>query len=750
MNRKILFGLLLLISIQPLKSQETKFLKGVVVETNAKGSIEPIPGALVHWLGSTKRVVTDSVGVFQIPFEQINQRLIVHAMGFKPDTIHVSGKSFVKVLLINKNILNELTVSHERKSSEISFIDPWKTTIMNEKELFKAACCNLSESFETNPSVDVSFTDAITGTKQIQMLGLAGQYTQISQEAMPGVRGLATNFGLAYTPGSWVNSIQVSKGVGSVTSGFESISGQINVELHKPVAKDKLLVNGYLGEGGRYETNLVFRQQVNDKFSQALFLHASALTLRRDHNHDGFLDNPLGSQMNGLYRFAFDNKKGFVTQVGVQVLKDIKIGGQNNFKLEMQDTSNNTIYGTQVDASRLNGFLKFGYVFPQQRYKSIGLQLNAINQTFDNFFGNNLYKGNQQSTFAHLIFQSIIGNSNHRYRTGLSQQMDWVDEQLFNLKPYRFKRQEMVNGGFFEYTYTHKAIFTLVAGIRMDHHNFFGWQATPRLHLRYAPTAQSVFRASFGSGWRTANVIAENMGALASSRVWQFQNQFSSRTIYGFSPEKAWNTGLNFTHDFKLNYRNGTIGVDYYYTQFENQVVVDKDAHVQQIVFHHLNGKSFSNSIQFQLDYQPIRRFDVRLAYRWYEVETQYQGGLMQVPLIAKQRAFINLAYHTKDKWTFDLTAQWIGAKRLSGTLSNPEKFRLPEYSSPYYLVNAQISKSIKKWFECYIGVENLFDFKQQSPIIDAQNPFGVYFDSSMIWGPLFGRMTYGGFRFKL
>ncbi len=750
MNKLIIAFLFCFGFVDLLWAQNEKTLKGIVVETNPKGLIEPIQGALVFWLGSGNIVVTDSAGVFKIKLEPDKQRLVVLALGYKPDTILVAGKSNVKVLLLNKNHLKELVVSHERKSSEISFIDPWKTTIMNEKELFKAACCNLSESFETNPSVDVSYADALTGTKQIQLLGLAGQYTQISQEGMPGIRGIATNFGLAYTPGSWVNAIQVSKGVGSVVNGFESISGLINVELHKPNAKDKLFLNAYASEGGRYEANLVFRQQLNDKFSQALFLHGSILTQEIDRNKDGFMDNPLGHQFNVLYRFAFDNKKGWITQGGVQALLDDKTGGQLGFRTGINDTAIQQLYGTRINAQRVNGFFKSSYVFPQQRYKSIGLQVSGSNQQYDNYFGKNLYKATQQSTYTNLIFQSIIGNSDHKYRTGLSQQMDWVDESLFNVNAYSFKRQEIVSGAFIEYTFSYKYNFNIVAGLRCDYHNYFGWQTTPRLHMRYAPSMQTVIRASIGSGWRTANVIAENLGTLTSSRIWNFQQAFTKNTVYGFKPEKAWNAGLNLTHDFTLNYRKGTLGIDYYYTQFENQVIADRDANAQQVLFYHLNGNSYSNSIQIQLDYQPIRRFDVKIAYRWYEVKMQYLQGMLQVPLNAKQRAFINVSYLTKNKWAFDLTTQWLGEKRLPITLSNPETYRLPEYSKPYFLVNAQITKSLKKKWDIYLGVENLLDFKQENPIIDAQHPFGNYFDASMIWGPVFGRMTYGGIRFKM
>lgn len=742
--------LLGMISIMKLSAQNAIVLNGVVVETTQKGGIEPIAGAIVHWIGNINAVSTDSNGVFHIPIDAKSNQLVVQALGFKNDTITVNGGNYLKVLMISKRNFADAVISYERKSSEVSFIDPWKTTIMNEKELFKAACCNLSESFETNPSVDVAYSDAITGSKQIQMLGLAGQYTQMSMEQMPGIRGIATIFGLNYIPGTWVNSIQVSKGMGSVVNGFESISGQINVELHKPLVKEKVYLNAYASQGGRYETNLVLAFQPTKKFSHALFLHGSTYSLRMDQNKDGYLDNPLGEQANILYRMFIDNKTGLVFHASVQYVKDKKIGGQVNFKESMQDTANNTVYGTKIDAERLSGFMKLGYVFPRFKYRSVGFQANASNQKYDNYFGNNLYKGEQTSYYANLIYQDIIGNTNHRIRAGFSNQTDIVDEKLFNKQAYVFNRNEQVSGAFTEYTYSYLAIFTLVAGARIDYHNYFDWKFIPRLHLRYAPLATTVYRAVAGKGWRTSNVISENMGTLISARTWNFTNAFLPKTAYGFSPEEAWNFGVNVNHEFKLNYQKGSFGIDYYYTVFDKQVVVDRDANAQQVQFYQLNGASYSRSLQLQLDYQPIRRFDVRFAYRWLDVKTQYNQALLSVPMIAQNRWFVNLSYTTKSKWNFDLTANWVGQKRIPSTQGNPEPMRLNNQSDPFTMINAQVSKSFKKRIDVYVGCENIFNFQQPNAILDGATPFGTYFDASMTWGPVFGRMFYGGFRYKI
>lgn len=749
MKRFVFFVWCCLTLYQTAMSQNQS-LKGIVLETDPKGNITALKGALVSWLHTAIGTSTDSLGVFILPASEKSNRIVVNATGYVSDTILITKSHFVKVIMISKSKLGELTISYERQSTAISFIDPWKTSIMNERELFKSACCNLSESFETNPSVDVSYSDALTGTKQIQMLGLASQYAQLTQEAMPSTRGLASNFGFSYTPGTWINSIQLSKGVGSVVNGYESIAGVINVELHKPDVKEKLYFNAYGSEGGRYETNLILANKINPKFSHSVFLHASTLNQRMDRNHDGYLDNPLGYQLNAMYRFKFENHKGFMLQGAIRALQDKKTGGALDISDDMQYNVNPKVYGTQVKGERYEAFLKVGYVFEKKRYKSIGLQINASDQNYDNFFGVNKYNGTEKSVYSNLIYQSIISNTNHKFRTGISYMLDEYDEKLYNLQEYTFNRNENVSGAFFEYTYSYLAKFTLVAGNRMDYHNLFGWYWVPRLHARYAFNENTVLRASAGKGWRTPNLIAENSGMLASSRRWNFLSK-DNQNAFGFEPEVAWNYGINLTHDFKLNYRKGTLSVDYYYSDFTKQVVVDRDAYAQQVLFYQLNGASFSHSLQVQLDYQPLKRFDIRLAYRWYDVKTQYQQGLFEVPMIAAHRAFVNLAYQTKNKWTFDLTAQWFGQKRLPNTQSNPDGLRLANYSDAYFIFNSQLSKSLfQKKLDLYVGLENIFDFKQNNPIIDGANPFSSYFDASMVWAPVFGRMIYAGLRFKI
>ncbi|HET9053937.1 MAG TPA: TonB-dependent receptor, partial [Cyclobacteriaceae bacterium] len=638
---------------------------------------------------------------------------------------------------------------------------PTNTSVMTEKELFKAACCNLSESFETNPSVDVAFTDAITGTRQIQMLGLAGSNTLVVVENMPGVRGLASSQGIQFIPGTWINSIEVTKGVGSVVNGYESIAGQINVELKKPETSEKLYLNGYINQSARSELNLNYTVHTGSKWATTFLVHGSTRPFEMDENDDSFLDFPTGSQINFINRWVYNSGKGMLGQFGVKVLTDGKQGGQTDFDPD-EDKFTVNRYGFEINTKRYEAWGKLGYQFKNKPYQSAGLQMSVVHHDHESYYGFNEHNGKEQTFYSNLIYQSIIGNTQHKFKTGLSFLYDHYDENLHieNGLEYdgvampdgmAFIRKEIVPGAFFEYLYDDLEKLSLIAGVRVDQHNLFGTLFTPRLHLKYNLTPVTSVRASVGKGTRIANVITENSGVLASARSMVFSDLQSSKA-FGFRPDVAWNYGLSLSQDFTLDYRSGSVQVDYYYTDFKNQVVTDLDNTAREVRFMGLNGTSDSHSLQFQVDYELVRRFDLRLAYRWLDVRTSYTGGVLQKPLISRHRAFANLAYETKSGWMFDYTVQWLGKQRLPATAENSAANQRGEYADDYVLMNAQITKDIGAKWSVYLGVENITDFKLKNPIVDAANPLlpGSQFDTSMVWGPIFGRMAYAGFRFRI
>lgn len=743
---RIWLWMLLCAFMPTLYAQETTRVQGVVMEESTRGDLKPLEFVNVFWEGTSQGSFTDSTGYFTIDLIPDTRNLVVSYVGYEPDTILIGDEFYLTVTLKNYTTLDEVEVVYRKRTTEVSFLDPLQVQSISQGELFKAACCNLSESFETNASVDVSFSDAITGAKEIQMLGLAGKYSMISREFMPGIRGLAIPFGLLYTPGTWIQSMQITKGAGSVVNGYESIAGQINVELQKPEDKVPIFINAYVNEAQRLELNATSSINVTPKLKTAILAHGSTYPRVFDHNEDGFADQPEGGLFTIVNRWKLDNQKGYRGQLGIKYTTDDKTGGQLGF---VNDALPGT-YGVLRSTDRIDIWGKNGFVFPQKRYQSLGMQWSFVRHEQDFTSGNRTYQGLQKSAYANLLFQSIIGTTDHTFKVGAGIQYDKFDESL-GLQDWT--KEEIVPGAFLEYTYTNLDKFTAVLGLRADQNSIYGLKMTPRAHLRYAPADQTVLRASVGKGYRSANVIAENLSLLATSREIVFQGDNNEYPL-GLDIESAWNAGASITQEFLLDYRPGVIVVDFFRTSFQNQVVVDLDVSPQQAIVGNLDGTSYSNSFQAEVAYELFKRFDLKAAYRILDVKTDFAAGQLTKPLVAKQRGFLNLAYTTSrtpaGHWNFDLTLQRTGTQRLPTTVGNPEGLQLPERSPAFNTVHAQVTKRFGPYLDIYLGAENLTDYRQENAILAADDPFGPYFDSSIVWGPVFGRKIYLGVRYLI
>jgi hypothetical protein len=723
---------------------DTHNITGIVVSEDNKGNFIPLEGASIFWSGSSEGTVSDKHGSFSIPENENNKQLIVTYAGFQSDSIEVGNTHQLQVVLASNGQLKAIKIKGKPKFSYVNGLGSVRSLMINSNDLLKAACCNLSESFETNPSVDVSYSDAVTGSRQIELLGLAGIYTQLTVENLPGPRGIATPLGLNSIAGPWIESIQLSKGTGSVANGYESIAGQINVELKKPETSEPLYLNAYVNDMGKTDLNANVSQHLNDHWSTIFLLHNDFLFNKIDFNKDGFRDLPTGNLFSAVNEWNYSSNKGWEIYFGAKALLDNKTGGQVDYKTDDKFTTNS--YGLGIKTNRYEGFAKIGYIFPEKKYQSIGLQLSAFNHEQDSYFGLIQYNAQQSNFYSNLIYQSIIGNSAHKFRTGLSLNADHYNE-LYKTETY--KRNEIVPGAFFEYTYNMNDKFSAVAGLRADHDNLFEWFVTPRLNIRYEPIKGTVIHVSGGRGQRTANIFAENMGALVSARNVEIISNATGKA-YGLNPEVAWNKGITLDQKMKLFSRDAMLSFDFYRNDFVNQVVADlEDPRV--IKFYNLTGKSFSNSFQSEFNFIPINKLDVRLAYRWYDVKTTFGNELLEKPFTAANRAFINLGYEIKN-WKFNYTVNYIGRKRIPSTKENPVQYQMPQYSPGYVSMNAQVSRSFGKTkaFELYAGGENLTNYFQKNVIISADQPFGKYFDASMVWGPVSGRLLYGGLRYKI
>ncbi len=815
--RKGIIAVLILISagsLNPLIAQDVVkgSVSGLGADPNSSG--QKLAFANVYWVGGSKSVTTDESGNFRIGRSANGvTKLVASFVGYKNDTIEIlaTDKRADFVLQPNAN-LDAVTINAGQEGSFISKIDPRKVQIVTTTELYKAACCNLSESFETNASVDVSYSDAITGAKQIQLLGLSGIYSQIQTENIPLIRGLASAYGLNYIPGSWMQSIQISKGTSSVINGYESITGQINVEYKKPATTDKLFINMYVNDKTRAEANINVAHSFTERLSTMLMVHGSVfertinkidsatinavntdnMSLLKDSEGnqiywkkaDHFMDIPKVYTINIFNRWDYIVPNKYVSRFGIKYLYEDRSGGTTDynsktFSLDTAKINNGTLpYGFGIKTSRLEAFWKNGFMFHDKPYKSVGLILSGIYHDQTGFFGVNTYHGYEKSLYANLIYQSILGNTNHKFSTGASVLYDDYNEgysqiqfkyiyqtlpagstismhDVMTLSPttdlnpvvYNWDRSEIVPGVFFEYTYSHLDKFSLILGARADYSNVHGLFFTPRANIRWEIVKNLTLRGSAGLGYRSANIISENISILASQKIIEIAGPLAQ--------EKAANYGINLIKEFQMFKRKAEIDLDVYRTDFFNQVVVDLDSDPAIANFYNLKdsaGKSYANSYQLQFSFEPVKRFSVLAAFRVNDAWQTTGGVLKPRAFLSKYKGLLTMSYATRfEKWKFDVTAQINGPARISEQNLMPGIVKRDyRYSPAYPVLNAQITKRFKGNFDLYLGAENLLNFRQKDPITEPFIPYHTHFDTSMTWGPIVGRLIYAGFRFKI
>lgn len=718
--RNIVLGIFLAIYQLSFSQQ----FDGMLMDENGQAII----GASVLVKGSGTGTLTNNEGWFSIQRVHETDTLIISAFSFKTDTILLDKETKMRHITLKTGIeLSDLVVttatpgtSYNRKS--ISNLQNITTG-----ELCKAACCNLSESFETNPSVDVAYSDAATGAKQIKLLGLAGTYVQMLNENVPTLRGIAAPYGLGYTPGPWMESIQISKGAASVINGYESVTGQINVEYLKPSNSDRLGINLFASDAGRMESNLHSAISINKQLSTGILAHVDDELIELDMNHDGFMDQPKVKQQNILNKWQYLNDK-YMLNVMLRFLNEDRIGGQ------LSNIMNPYTIG--INTKRYEFFAKNGYKFEDKHESSLGLIISGTLHQNESNFGMKSYTGEQENWYANLIYQTEL-NEKQRLSTGASWNYDSYTE-TFNTNP--LNKRESTPGIFAEYTLNLREKFIVLVGTRADYSSLYGLFFTPRLHMKYSLSKSFNLRASAGKGYRSPNILAENNFLLASSRTINIAPDLKQ--------EKAWNYGITATKHFRLNKKELTLQGEYFFTNFVNQVVSDLDSDPHAVNIINVNQGSYANSIQLEASYEILRGWNITVAHRITDSKATINGVLREKPLTNRYKSLITTSYQTRlKKWQFDFTAQVNGG----GRLPDPDKIN-PKWDKqfkPYTVLNAQITKYFKTW-SVYLGSENFGSFTQPNPIIDVANPFGNDFDASMIWGPIHGRKIYVGLRWAL
>jgi outer membrane receptor for ferrienterochelin and colicins len=719
-----------LIGILFLISSYTAQIKGVVQGVDSVAT-KPLKNVKITLLRAGTTVYSNEDGSFEILLgKQSPDTLLFTAKGYRSDRLVVTRQdrfAALNVVLVSGQLVREIVVSGGKDAHGISKLKTLHIEELTSAEFRKAACCNLSESFETNATVDVSMSDAISGAKKIQLLGLDAAYTQLQFENIPFLRGLESAYGLGVIPGTWLESIQITKGTGSVVNGYESMAGLVNFEFKKPKEMQRLGLNIYQNRFGRSELNLQGGQALTQRWHMGTFLSAATIYGAQDHNQDGFRDQALSSTVNWLQRFSYQGPK-MEAQLGLLAYVDDKAGGQMSFSKQ-----NPVGYGMAQQSQHFSVFSKTGF-FGKKPAQSLGIIAQLKYQNLAGFYGQRVFSGQEKRVYLNAIYDDILGSADHKIKLGISflgLQIEQFAQQPFVGVQLGLQRTELVPGVFAEYAYSGNRL-SAVVGARYDQHNLAGDQFSPRAHLKYALTPQLDLRLTAGRAWRLPNFVIDNLSLLASSFEWQ-ANQ-------ALLPEISNNVGASLVQGFVFRKRKGSLSIDAYHTRFAQQLVADRDSLFGVVVFKNIANNSLATVIQTELAYEVLRGLDLRLAYKFQDVRALYNGTLQTQVLLPKQRYFANLAYQTRNKrWNYDLTYSRYSAVRL------------PQEGSgkPWALLNLQVTRNFKK-LECYLGGENLLNVRQQQPIIDAANPFGSTFDATQIWAPIMGWNAYFGLRFNV
>lgn len=709
---------------------------------------ELLENATVNWLNTRTYAITDNKGIFSIEKVPGVKKLIANYIGFVADTLDIDEfTTEITIRLKETAVLKEVNVNVKRLDNFTSTLQTKNLEIISSQELKKAPCCSLSESFETNPTVDVVQTDAVTGTKEIQMLGLKGIYTQTLIENRPDLSGIASSYALDYIPGTWIESIQISKGASTVTNGFNSITGQINVELVKPYKDKALFVNAFTNHEGRYESNLHLNKKFNTHLSSGILLHASGQQNRDDHDHDGFIDNILRETYSGLYRFFYITDK-FTTQVNFQLVDDVRKSGQYTHQHSLDNESG--FYHILQHNRRYDAFGKFAYLGFKGQNESMGFIWHAIRHNMNNQINIRTLAAEQTDLLATLLYKNVINNHpEHEINLGITAQMDKSNQSFDN---QTFSYNDRLVGAHAEYNFTPKINHEedhsfidkigLIAGVRMDHHSTAGWLFTPRINIKYNFTDESIFRLSAGRGLRRAKPFTDNIYQTANNKTWVIEPNLNL--------EDAWNYGGNFTNNFTIGDRSGQFNIDAYRVIFKNQVVMDPDIDPTKIFIYSLQGISYSNTLLLSLQYELFKGLTAKMAYKYAEVKVDYLKGIRSQIFIPRDRALLTLGYTTNNKkWSFNFVSSYTGNMRLADIDGIPEDVLhgTTTKSEAFYRIDIQLTH-FWNHFEVYAGGENLTGYRQAHAILEHDFPSGEYFDASRIYGPLNGRMFNLGFRY--
>ncbi len=736
--KHILLFYIFILSGSILAQNEQTGIKSQLVDQSGT----PIIGAWISINHTGPKVQTDENGYFILNTVTWPAHLDVD-LGDE-NIVHVNVSDTTAALKITANKVVELkeVVIKEKVNRELNTLETRNVETIGKREFQKAACCRLSESFDNSGSVSVSETDAVTGAKEMEILGLRGIYSLMTLDNMPDFSGINYPFALDMIPGTWLNQVAISKGISNAINGSNGFSGQVNIGLKNPFEEPPLFVNVYGNTMGRFEANVHLNKVLkNPAFATGLFVHGSKNFVKTDYNNDNYLDMPLSSQFNVLYKIAMNGLGPWESGLSVHFVKDQREAGQANVDPEHP-------YVAKSDAQRFAISGNTGFVGFDKEGRTMGFKYQYSNNLLDANYGALNYAGKQTKGYFQALYEDRFDEGNHIIYAGGSLLAEKLEQVISNGD---YDRKEFVPGVYAEYSYNPELTadsrfvkrFGLVATIRADFHNLYGTQVAPTLTAKYNLSQDQVVRANIGKGYRTPYFFTDNISSFVNGRQFSIESELEA--------EEAINYGVSYVLKSKIADRNFTFNGDLYQTSFQNQIIVDQETDLKSVRVSNLEGNSKTTSGLLSSSYDVIDGFNVKVAYKWNHIVFDQQGIEVHKMLVPKHRVLLALHYTTWDEnWEFSNTTTWLGNQEyLVRTLENGNAIQERHEAKPYLTTNAQVTRKFKA-FDIYVGGENLTNERQKLPIQGMDNPQGSLFDVSQVYAPLMGIRGYVGLRWTL
>jgi outer membrane receptor for ferrienterochelin and colicins len=722
---KKIVNLICLLLVQfPLFSQT---LSGII-QSNS-----PIPFASISIKGQSIGTASNADGFFEInDIKEGSYEFIFSAIGFKKlkkNIIIQSGKNSVDITLEPSSYdIDQVVVTGTMKETFLS-ASPVKVDVVTQKFLKKIATANVMEVIENVNGVQKQINCGVCGTNDIHINGMEGPYTLVLINGMPIMSSLSTVYGLNGIPTSLIKQIEIIKGPSSTLYGTEAVAGVINILTKDPSDVSTIEIESFITS--HLEKNIDFAyapkmKKVDVLLSGNYFKMDNFL----DDNEDNFTDIPLSERLSLFNQWNFKRKSQKNLSLSAKYYQEDRSGFVEGWSDSLR--GNESIYGESIYTDRIE--LAASYELPMDEDVRIDASYNYHHQ--DSYYGDTKYEAYQSIYFANLIWNKQLGH-NHDLISGLTYRYQtFLDSTLANINERKFIPALFIQD---EITFSRK--WTSLIGIRTDYHDEHGFIFSPRLNLKFKPKTYTTFRLNAGTGFRLVNLFTEDHAFLTGTR--------EVLVVEYLKPEESYNINLNANHIFSLGRSTGTIDVDAFYTYFTNKITPDYDVNPNQIIYANLNGFSVSRGLAFNIQQNFDFPLSVKAGGTILDVYSLDDNNIREDELFAPSfTGVFSLSYN----WdiintSIDWTAKVTGPMSLP---SFPYPFERAEESPWFSQHHLQIKKVFSESLTAFMGVKNVFNYTQESPLVDWQNPFGDDFDTSYAYGPLQSRRFLFGLSVKL